>query len=664
MEDLNSINMINNEENKKTPEYDNNVFEFKGELISISTEVINVVLSEINERFKLEDFSLFETEKQVLDYFYYKEKASLESIDLNFKEDENQKQFLKSFVNEIIEEKYQINESLTDKRNKIDKKLNEIIEEIKKCKDINSYNLSRKYIKLFKSDKIPSFLEKKIFDAIEVLILINELNQKSEKQKPKSLDQKEDSKNELFMIYYLQLLNKESFPFEGGNKKILLDILLFSNLKDIYKNPRIKEFFINNCLEICKYLNYFEGITKFEETINNRKEYKYIEEDLKNTFKEYEINDFHLYIIASYFYLLINQLKDINIKENKVLKSDNYKNNLNNPLIIRILKNILNCFAKYCSNKEYSLDVYKSLLNYFDKYIIKEEKEDKINKQYEDEDIEKIIRKSPNYEFIEEFQVCQNKIRDAEIMNSLNPQLINNYINLIPLTKKRTSHTITILISGFLSQKDDIDTWEKFFNFDKDNSDYYWFKWPSSDILSFAVKAFIFIKKAADSFFWCYQKAECAGKILAIFLLNNEEFYDCQINLVGFSLGCQVVINCLKELNKFKNHKFMVNNILLMGGAAVIEESERDVWRNIFRDYVAGRIINCFSEYDDVLSYLFLTFMKKIPIGIKKLDIKDENKEYSYIENYDFSDIKLGHLEYRKKFEIILKRIKFFDWND
>ena len=249
-------------------------------------------------------------------------------------------------------------------------------------------------------------------------------------------------------------------------------------------------------------------------------------------------------------------------------------------------------------------------------------------------------------------------------MNSLNPQLINNYINLIPLTKKRTSHTITILISGFLSQKDDIDTWEKFFNFDKDNSDYYWFKWPSSDILSFAVKAFIFIKKAADSFFWCYQKAECAGKILAIFLLNNEEFYDCQINLVGFSLGCQVVINCLKELNKFKNHKFMVNNILLMGGAAVIEESERDVWRNIFRDYVAGRIINCFSEYDDVLSYLFLTFMKKIPIGIKKLDIKDENKEYSYIENYDFSDIKLGHLEYRKKFEIILKRIKFFDWND
>ena len=107
----------------------------------------------------------------------------------------------------------------------------------------------------------------------------------------------------------------------------------------------------------------------------------------------------------------------------------------------------------------------------------------------------------------------------------------------------------------------------------------------------------------------------------------------------------------------------MVNNILLMGEAAVIEESERDVWRNIFRDYVAGRIINCFSEYDDVLSYLFLTFMKKIPIGIKKLDIKDENKEYSYIENYDFSDIKLGHLEYRKKFGIILKRINFFNWN-
>ena len=105
----------------------------------------------------------------------------------------------------------------------------------------------------------------------------------------------------------------------------------------------------------------------------------------------------------------------------------------------------------------------------------------------------------------------------------------------------------------------------------------------------------------------------------------------------------------------------MINNVLLMGGATVIEDSAK--WRDIFRDNVAGRIINCYSIYDDVLSYLFTIRMKRTPIGIKSLDIKDENGEYPIVEDYDFSDIRLGHLEYRKKFEIILKRINFFDWN-
>ena len=98
-----------------------------------------------------------------------------------------------------------------------------------------------------------------------------------------------------------------------------------------------------------------------------------------------------------------------------------------------------------------------------------------------------------------------------------------------------------------------------------------------------------------------------------------------------------------------------------MGGATVIEEP--DNWRDIFRDNVGGRIINCYSKYDDVLSYLFTICMKKIPIGINMLNIKDENNEFLKTDNYDFSDIKLGHLQYRKKFEIILERIKFFNWD-
>ena len=55
--------------------------------------------------------------------------------------------------------------------------------------------------------------------------------------------------------------------------------------------------------------------------------------------------------------------------------------------------------------------------------------------------------------------------------------------------------------------------------------------------------------------------------------------------------------------------------------------------------------------------------MGKIAIGLKKIDIKEEKGEYELVDNINFSDINLGHLEYRKNFEIILKRINFFNWN-
>lgn len=661
MEDEPNFNKNNNEKSE-TPQYDNNIFEFKGELLSINTDIINIVLNELNIRFKLEDFDQYETEKQVLDYFYHKEKSSLESIDLNFKDNETQKEFLKSFVSEMIEDKYKYNVSLTKMRNIIDMGIIEIIEEIRKCKDITSFNLTEKYMQKFKTDKIPIFLEKNIIGEIDVLLLMNEFNVKSEK---KNLCEKsKGNQEEYFMIYFSQILNKESTPFEGGNHEVLFEILLYSNLKDIYKFPRMKQFFIDNCFEISKRLNYLEGIQKLDEEINNRKEFKYIEDNLKKTFKKYEMNDFHSFIIASYIYFLIIHLKDMSIKEKENPKCIFNKNNLNNPLILRILKNILICFAKYCPHPKYTLETYMSLLNYFSKCLIKEEGKEKNNKQYNANDIEEKIKYSKNYNYIEVLDVSRELIKNAEKTNSLSKKLLNNYITLIPLTKKRTSHTITILISGFLSQKDDIDTWKGFLNFDKENTDYYWFRWPSSDILSFVIQVIANIKKSLDSFKWCYLKAEYVGKILALFLLNNDEFNDCQINLVGFSLGCHVLANVLKELNKHKNKGFMINNVLFMGGATVIEDSEKDLWRDIFGDNVAGRIINCYSNFDGVLSYLFVADMRKIPIGIGRIDIQDENKEYSLVENYDFSNIKLGHLNYRQKFEIILERIKFFNWHE
>ena len=656
MENENKINIENNVENETTPQYDSTVLDFKGELLSIDTEVITYVLSEITNRFKLEDFSKFETEKQVLHYFYYKEESSLGGIDMNFKDNELQKLFFKNLATDFIEDKYSTNVYLTDLRNKINKKIDKIIAKINKLTDLNNFNLNQEYINQFETDKIPKFLEKNIFDAIETLNLRSKKNDSIIEEEGYEGEQKEkDLRN-----FYSGFLDRKLIAFECGDKEAIFKILLYSNLKDIYKSQRVKKIFMDSIDDICNCLKYFGGIPEFGTEINNKKDFKYIDDKLKDIFKKYEYNDSHLYIIVSYFFLVFNIMKDTNIKENN--KNMNKKrNNLNNPLMVIILKNILKSFAKYCPTKSYNLKTYKYLFNYFQKYMLELYKTEKINKLYEAKDIEMKIKESYNDEFTEKFKSLKEKISLIESNGPFSNKL-DNFIRLIPITKKRCSHTITILISGYLSQKDDIDTWAPFFNFDKENSDYYMFKWPSSDILTFVLKLLgHFGKTDFNSFKLCYDKAEYAGRILALLLLTNKEFYDCQINLVGFSLGCHVVMSCIKELNEFKYHGFMINNVLLMGGATVIEDSEK--WRDIFKDNVAGRIINCYSKFDDVLSYLFTICMTKIPIGIDRLNIKNENNEFSKNEDYDFSDIKLGHLQYRKKFEIILERIKFFDWD-
>ena len=664
MEDKNYFYELNNEQNQINSQNDTYTFEFKGELITIDISIINLILNDINDKFFLEDFSLFE-ESELLDFFYEREKLSLEFVEANFKENEKQKQFLQNYVSEIIEEKYKYNKSIENLRIQIEKKFNEIIEDIQNCKDINHYDLSERYMKEFETKNVPKFLEKNIQEIFEILKLVNESNEKKEVNLKEIKKEKQKIKidYDYFMVYYYQFLNKESTPFDIENKETIFNILLYSNLKDIYNNPQIKKIFVDNYYDISECLNYFEGISEFEKVVNDKEnELNLIDIKLENIFNNYKIYDNHLYIIASFFYLIINIMKDTPINNINNGHPKQKENNLNKPSIIKILKNILKSFAKYCLKVGYTIETYKNLFNYFCNYLIEKEIGVKTNKHYGPEDIEKKIKNNKNYKFISEYESLIGKIKVGELFSTLLMGL-KDFFKLIPLEKDRNSQSITILISGYLSQMDDFDSWKLFYNYNKNNSNYYLFKWPSSNSISLAIRAYIDIMNSAASFISCYKKAEYAGRVLALFLLRNEDFHDCQINLVGFSLGCQVIKNCLDELNEFKNNNFMINNVLLMGGATVIEGSEKNKWRNIFRENVIGRIINCYSKCDNILSYLFKSCIFNTPIGIQKLDIKGEDGEYPIVEDYDFSDIQLGHLDYRKNFDIILKKTNFFDWN-
>ena len=662
------------EENCETPQFDKIIVYHNGKKLEIETFTMDQILYYIdNIKFELKDFSNFKSEKQILEYYYNKEKESIGYMDINFQKEKDFQDFFKNFTKEIIIEKYKNNEQISKIKDKIESGIDIIIKQLSKNKNLELNNLENKYVEVFKTNKIPTFIEDKIIGEIQSIQLIRELNDDNNNRYLIK-----DINNEILLDYYKQFLNGEAEPFQIGDKKILFNILLYSNMKDIYKNIKFKNIFLENYFEITRVIKYpWENISEFENEIDHKKGFDHIKEKLIETFSKYEINDSHLYTLASFFYLTMNIIKDPDINnKNGICLINNNKNiniNINNPFLNKILKNILNCFPVYCPNEQYNFDIYRNLINYLNNYIITNGTGEKENKYYGFSTIIKKIKQTKNQKINNDFDILNKKINVEDDKQKLFPQLIiskissifkdepkDSFINLIPLTKNRHTNTITILISGFLSENDDINSWKHFYNYDRNNSNYYLFRWPSSGIISFIFKAWWSIISGPRFFLGCKRKAKYAGKILALFLASNEEFNNCQINLAGFSLGSQVLKYCLKELNEIKGHRIMINNVVFLAGATVIKEDKKNIWRNIFKNNVGGRVINCFSTHDSVLGNLFRLSVWKNPIGLNKLNIKDEN-DYDIVEDYDFSDLRLGHTDYRDNFKKVLERINFLN---
>ena len=644
---------LDNYDNIKTPQYDNIIVNNDGKTLKIETQTMDYISNYIENKFSLKSYSLYKTEKHILEYFYNNEKECLDMIDANFYDNQEMYNFFRNFTLNIIEEKYLYNNEISSIKTKINYMLENLLKEFRENEDLVLDDLYDIFSQKFQTTKIPKFIEKKVSEEIKSIELINQLNSIKD-NKDDIEDEEIDEKKETILTYYTQFVNEEEEPFEYFDKKLLFDILIYSNLEDIYKNEKIKDIFINNYSEIAFCFKYYNNNNEFKNLIDNKKEdINYIKNKLINTFNKYEINDLHLYIIASFYFLIMNIMKDINDCNNK----DFGIININNPLFNKILKNVLYNYDKYCPSDIYTSEIYIFLVNHLNEYNIINGNGEKENKKYYINDMEYKIKNSFYVGIYEDFKLLIKKIKETELLGNLSDL---NKIALIPLTKNRNSNEITILISGFLSQNEDINTWKKFFNCDRNNTNYYLFRWPSCDTMTLIFKTYMFWLNSADIFLKSRKKAKYAGKILALFLACNEEFNNCQINLVGFSLGCQVIKYCLKQLEYIEGHRDMINNVLFMGGATVIKENKRSIWKNIFTKNVRGRIINCYSKYDNVLKYLFKICVGKNPIGLQKIDLKFENN--NLIEDYDFSDLKLGHLDYRDKFSEILKRINYFNW--
>ena len=190
---------------------------------------------------------------------------------------------------------------------------------------------------------------------------------------------------------------------------------------------------------------------------------------------------------------------------------------------------------------------------------------------------------------------------------------------------------------------------------------FYFYQWPGDSFIKIIIKSLpnkiplingiqIFDSSISNVFLSAKKRAKISGKILGLILSTRKFFDNCQINLIGFSLGTHVIKNCIKELYNLKIENNIINNVMFIAGATHIEQMK---WNNIFNEVINGRIINCYSKNDYVLKYLFQSCVEKKPIGWDKLIVGDENN--IKIENYDMSDLKLGHTDYRNRFEDVLK---------
>ena len=141
------------------------------------------------------------------------------------------------------------------------------------------------------------------------------------------------------------------------------------------------------------------------------------------------------------------------------------------------------------------------------------------------------------------------------------------------------------------------------------------------------------------------------GKFLAYIISSKMIFKFQTISLIGFSLGCNVIKFCLKELNKIRNSGInninnIINNIIFIGGGCKFSENEKH--KEMF-SLISGKVINVYCDNDKLIK----KYYSEKSIGIRKiLDIENKDKKIYYpkIENVNLSFYKIREQDY--KFEI------------
>ena len=684
---------INETNNQVTPEEEITEINIDGKIIEIKIIEIELILENtVLKYFDKKEYSIFTTKKDLLCYFYKHENecfAKIESLSQESSFPVYKTKYYKSIINEFILEIF---------KQCPEKLVKEIFEDLERIRK----NINKKFINL---DRFYKLLEEAFLTKdIPKFLILNDLKYIEFKQKN---EEKEKNLPEVKKLieYYIKLKNGKMIPFEYFKDKIILfNIFILSNAKDIGKDKLIEDILFDNYAEIRSWFNLNIDLQEYQNIFTNFIDITELEQksflesfltqlNLELNKQNNKEEDLILILISSFFYCIEHKMKDIK-------KDINGINDINSK-ITTFIKNIIITFSIYIKPCKYNI---KLLINLLFEYAISNNESDlsenkindikekdeinnnKINIFIEEENIdydfeliEEIISHCSNSNLKERFKQIKSKFKidSFQFSKSLIGNIFKkmsdiftskfyyyaNYIRLSPFQQYKTSNIVTILISGFGSENDvHCITWKLYIQNNPINTCYYFYQWPGDSFTKIIMNSwplnfgqFILDSNIPDVFNNSKQKAEYSGKLLSIILLSKKFFGDLKINLVGFSLGCHVIKYCLKEMRDCDDNKNIINDVVFMGGATTFKKV--NAWNNIFNKIVGGRIINCYSKKDYILGKLYCKCVGKEPIGRNDLDIKDGKGGKNIIENYDFTDLNLGHLDYRKHFHLILKRI-------
>ena len=300
----------------------------------------------------------------------------------------------------------------------------------------------------------------------------------------------------------------------------------------------------------------------------------------------------------------------------------------------------------------------------------------------------------PELDLLKEFTAKSTLIKIEKVLgeNELLYLKSNKLCRLQALTPDRVSRHVTILVSGFMSEDDQhLNKWKGFLETDQ-NSQLFTLNWASkkmSELKTILLKVSfpIIIGQAAPGFVGklfqglgirdnymkglfaeAKKQAKLSGKLLALSLLLRHPFEFQSISLVGFSLGTEVILQCIKQLFKFRAYN-IIHDVYLFGGAGNIPDPVKNpelasAWSKMLQ-IASGRIVNCYYPLDWVL-LLYKYTMDGDPIGLRSLSILPDaggenviSQTRRSIENFNVKKHVIGHFQYRKRFPQILKEISY-----